>query len=141
LDESPQGGVPGYLVAIKVLKEDVTGGTGETDLLREASLMALVEHHKHIVGLVGVVTSGTPLMLLLTYCEHGALGACLKKQGLPPTKSKLELGLDVALGMEHLATSNFVHRDLAARNVLLSSVWTAKVVRCLEFGTYNCDRG
>jgi hypothetical protein len=132
LDESASGGAPGYLIAIKTLKDDMGDGEGATELLREASVMALVENHAHIVGLIGVVTSGTPLLLLLTYCEHGALSSCLKKRDvIPTTKSKLELGLDVALGMEHLSKSNFVHRDLAARNVLLDSIWCGKVA---DFG-------
>jgi serine/threonine protein kinase len=131
LDESSHGGLPGYLVAVKVLKDNNADGAGTAELLREASLMALVEHHKQIVGLVGVVTSGTPLLLLLTYCENGALSSCLKKREVPINKSKLEIGLDIALGMEHLTASNFVHCDLAARNVLLDTIWTAKVA---DFG-------
>ena len=129
LDESAVGGVPGYLCAVKTTKDTDREGTAE--LLREAALMALVEHHANIVSLVGVVTSGTPLLLLITFCEHGALSSCLKRKRLPATKTRLSLCLDVARGMHHLATNSFIHRDLAARNVLLDSLWTGKVA---DFG-------
>jgi len=130
IDESTVGGVPGYLVAVKTTKD--TDLEGAAELLREASLMARVPSHTNIVNLVGVVTSGTPLLLLITFCEHGALSSCLKnKTSIPTQKSKLSICLDVARGMDHLATSSIVHRDLAARNVLLDSLWTGKVA---DFG-------
>jgi serine/threonine protein kinase len=34
--------------------------------------------HEHLVRLIGVVTLGDPLMVVLEYCEHGALGSYLK---------------------------------------------------------------
>ena len=131
LDEGAVGGVPGYLVAVKTTNKNDFEGSAE--LLREAALMALVERHPNVVSLVGVVTSGTPLLLLITFCEHGALSSCLKRKTVIPfgSKSRLSICLDVAQGMHHLATSNFVHRDLAARNVLLDSLWTGKVA---DFG-------
>lgn len=130
LDESQVGGgVPGYLVAVKTTKAIDREGTVE--MLKEATVMALVERHPNIVSLIGVVTSGTPLMLLITFCEHGALSSCLKKKLLPATKTKLNICLDVARGMAHLANNNLVHRDLAARNCLLDSTWTGKVA---DFG-------
>eukprot|EP00729_Bicosta_minor_P025993 gene25993-biopygen17514 len=90
--------------AVKTTKGTDLEGTAE--LLREASLMALVEHHANIVSLVGVVTSGTPLLLLITFCEHGALSACLKRKLLPATKTRLGICLDVARGMHHLAINS-----------------------------------
>ena len=36
--------------------------------------------HNNLVSLIGVVTSGEPLMLLLSYCHHGALLELLQRK-------------------------------------------------------------
>ena len=36
-------------------------------------VMAQVSHHKHLVSLIGVITRGDPLVLVVSYCEHGSL--------------------------------------------------------------------
>ena len=37
------------------------------------SLKAQITNHKNLVSLVGVVTVGRPLLLIMSYCEHGDL--------------------------------------------------------------------
>lgn len=134
LDESHEkGGVPGYLVAIKTSKSKE--GEGAEEMLREAALMAQIDSHRNLVSLIGVVTSGEPLLLLLSYCENGALTSVLKQRKAAaepvPIWRKLRMSVDIATGMAHLAAHNFIHRDLAARNVLVDSTDTCKVA---DFG-------
>ena len=139
LDESSSGGVPGYMVAVKTSKE--AKGEGAEELLREALVMAQLTGHPNVVSLVGVVTSGVPLLLLLSLCEQGSLQSCLKEgkcpgqgkmPGTPPSDtSALKMALEIARGMTHLVEGKFVHRDLAARNVLLDSEFVCKIA---DFG-------
>lgn len=133
LDESSRGGVPGYMVAIKTTKD--AEGEGANEMVREATLMAQVDHHVNLVSLIGVVTSGVPMMLLLVYCEKGSLLSFLKrckKEGLIVSLGKkLAMATDIASGMEHIALSKFIHRDLAARNVLVDTLETCKIA---DFG-------
>ena len=162
LDESHQRGahrVPAYLVAAKVIKSSHGAGalSATNDLIFEAALMAQVGHHPHLVALVGVVTKGSPKMLLSSYCEHGDLKAYLKKMAAFRDErmevdggTKLRYLLDIATGMEFLTARKFVHRDLAARNVLLSSSLACQVA---DFGLsrgmgdgdsgeyYSCKQG
>ena len=121
LDEIP--GQPGYIVAIKSIK---AGALWERDgMLREAALMAQFEH-PFVTKLVGVVTVGEPLLVVLEYCEHGALRNYLQTQEVP-LKIKLQFAGDCAEGLEYLSKHNFVHRDIAARNVLVSSERRCKI--------------
>ena len=134
-------GVPEYMVACKVVKDaagslDTAGfAAAEEELLKEALLMAQVETHTNLVSLVGVITRGTPKILVLSFCEHGELQGMLKKRaadGKPFTDAeKCTFCKEVASGMAHLALHNFVHRDLAARNVLMG---TGMVCKVADFG-------
>jgi hypothetical protein len=116
-------GLPGYLVAVKVLRNP--GVEFRTSLLQEAAVMAQFTHPR-VVQLVGVITVGDPLMVVLEYCEHGSLSSYLDKTQLD-VDTKRMIALDCAEGLAYLASKNFVHRDVAARNVLIDSERHAKI--------------
>lgn len=155
LDESSVSrggnGIPGHLVAIKTAKEGgncisnasdhMRTASAIDDLKAEAAIMAQVGNHKNVVSIIGVVTVGTPALLLVSYCEHGSLLDVLQRRvaevAANPVvkapfcyKQRLFMMYEVALGMEHL-TKLLVHRDLAARNILVDSAMTCKVA---DFG-------
>jgi hypothetical protein len=124
LDESTVGGVPGYMVAVKTSLD--TEGEGADELIREATVMAQVTGHKNLVSLVGVVTSGAPLLLLVSLCDHGSVLDFLK-EAKQTVETKERMAYEIASGMAHLIAAKFIHRDLAARNVLVDSQLTCKV--------------
>ena len=98
-------------------------------LMQEASLMAQLRH-PNIISLVGVCTAGEPKTLVLQFCEHGSLLSFLKRHtGFSSLqhKSKFQILLDIATGMDFLSRLHIVHRDLAARNVLLGADYVCKV--------------
>jgi hypothetical protein len=133
LDESSTGGVPGYLVACKSVVDG--SGEGANDLLQEALVMAQVGSHPNLVSLIGVVTSGLPLLLVVSYCERGSLLSVLRDRaeaGDPLSiVTKLRFAVHIASGMAHLASLHFIHRDLAARNVLVDAEFSGRVA---DFG-------
>lgn len=102
-----------YPAAAKILK--VGHGDSRTALLKEAALMALLQH-PNIVQLIGVVTvpRSMPALLLLTYCEHGALDefvASPAAEGLD-TSMLLSFCADIAAGLSYLSSRRIVHRDV-----------------------------
>ena len=119
-----------FLVAVKVLhRSNAESLAARESLLNEASLMAQFSHD-NVVLLVGVVTAGEPLLVVLEFCELGALNSYLEKNELAQ-EIKLKIAIDCANGMQYLASLHFVHRDLASRNVLLDSSMTGKIA---DFG-------
>lgn len=120
LDEGD--GRPPYTVAAKTVIDDESDDAMQ-ELLSEAVVMAQVGSHTHLVSIIGVITSGLPLVLVLAYCEHGSLLGLLKKKYADGARatltSKLNMASEIANGMEFLASKFFVHRDLACRNVLV----------------------
>jgi serine/threonine protein kinase len=121
-------GYPGYLVAVKSLREN--SEEGRQRLLKEAAVMSQFAHER-VVGLIGVVTIGAPLLVVIEYCEHGPLSVYLQSFVSMKESERCMLAADCAEGLEYLASLKFVHRDVAARNVLLSSDRRAKLA---DFG-------
>ena len=95
-------------------------------LLSEASLMAQFDND-NVVRLIGVVTVGDPMLVVLEYCELGSLESFLINDADVGAAVQLKVAIDCAKGMEYLASLRFVHRDLASRNVLLDSTMAAKI--------------
>ena len=122
-------GLPGYIVAVKVLKENVDATSAREQFLSEASLMAQFSHD-NVTRLIGVVTIGEPMLVILEYCENGSLDVYLEKYDTV-FPMLMKFSVDCAGGMAYLASLGFIHRDLAARNVLLGSDMTAKIA---DFG-------
>jgi serine/threonine protein kinase len=144
LDESKgANGVPEYMVAAKTVLDKDANSDATDDLLNEAAVMAQVagaDGHPNLVSLIGVITSGNPLILLLSYAEHGSVLGVLSTRaaaGEPVDElSKVEMAAQTARGMAHLSEKRFIHRDLAARNVLLASGQSAShmVAKVADFG-------
>ena len=134
LDDKAHRDIPEYLVAVKTVLETASDDARDA-LLKEAMVMSQVGGHANLVSIIGVVTSGHPYLLLVTFCEHGSVLDQLLRTGANgteySTKTKLRYCYETALGMGHLAGMGFVHRDLAARNVLLATGYTCKVA---DFG-------
>ena len=63
-------------VAIKVLHKSADAATARGQLLEEAALMAQFDH-LNVVKLIGVVTQGNPLLVVMEFCSGGALDSYL----------------------------------------------------------------
>jgi serine/threonine protein kinase len=126
LDETARGGIPGYLVAVKMAKEGATAS--QIDEMRlEAAMMAQL-NHPNVVGLIGQVSQKDLFLIVVQFCENGSLLQWLQDESEKAQRSVL-IGMcnEVASGMAYLTCIGMVHRDLAARNVLLSSDFTCKI--------------
>ena len=125
------------VAAKQALANDGSEGAriARADLIKEATVMGQVGYHANVVSLIGVVTRGDPLVVVVSYCEHGDVEGVLKRSaadGKPwSEKCKLRMCHEVACGMAHLVECHIIHRDLASRNVLLTSSNACKVA---DFG-------
>ena len=125
LDEQHSRGTPEYMVAAKTVKDAANHPEGAQELVGEAAVMMQVIGHPNLVSIIGVVTAGDPLVLVLQYCQHGSVLGYLKKAFAAGTgvgvQDKMVMASEIADGMSHLVKKQLIHRDLAARNVLLST--------------------
>jgi serine/threonine protein kinase len=99
--------------------------------------------HKNVVSILGICSQKGPLVLIEEYAEHNDLKTYLQQintsvsSGRPLytnqcLKAKMfYFALQIAKGMEFLASRKVVHRDLAARNVL---VFRGEILKICDFG-------
>lgn len=144
LDEAHSRGTPAYTIAAKTVKDAANNPEGAQDLVAEATVMMQVSGHPNLVSIIGVITAGDPLVLVLQYCEHGSALGYLKKMfaaGKAVTvEAKMAMASEIAKGMAHLAKLQFIHRDLAARNVLLTSGLSKSGIVC-KVADFGLSRG
>lgn len=117
-------------VAVKQLRIQEDSSPGVTDGFLQEAVVTASFKHKNVIKLVGVVTAGTPYLMVIEFCELGSLDKLLKETHLE-VDILLKFASDIASGMNHLASMHFVHRDLAARNVLVGGDNCCKVA---DFG-------
>ncbi|XP_077865846.1 LOW QUALITY PROTEIN: tyrosine-protein kinase transmembrane receptor Ror-like [Saccoglossus kowalevskii] len=127
-------------VAIKTLKENASP-KAQMDFRREVDLMASLVH-PNIVRLLGTSMTIQPFCMLFEYMPEGDLHEFLIRHSPhsdigSSVDDDTQLSLDhtdflafaiqIASGMEYLASRHFVHRDLAARNCLVGDNMFVKI--------------
>ena len=123
------------MVAIKTCPDPITSPLSPNAkmLLEEGVIMSQVSKHVNVMAVLGVVTGGSPIQLILPYCEAGNLQELLFARANPDDENakqdskgppltflnKVQIVLQVAAGMAHLESNQVVHQDLAARSVMV----------------------
>ncbi|XP_065217008.1 fibroblast growth factor receptor homolog 1-like [Planococcus citri] len=127
--------------AVKMLKNSHTDAD-MVNLVTEMQLMKIIGRHENVLGLLGCCTIDGPTLLIIEYSSRGNLLDFLQKNHHSTAAQKVKqndlseevlitFALQIAKGMEYLASIGFVHRDLAARNIL---VFDNNVVKIADFG-------
>uniref|UniRef100_A0A914DBG1 Protein kinase domain-containing protein n=1 Tax=Acrobeloides nanus TaxID=290746 RepID=A0A914DBG1_9BILA len=122
-------------VAIKVAKANY-----KDSLICEMEIMKNLQHHPHILGLIGYVKSNGSLMLIMEYCSNKDLlnylqhnrnnltsGSELEMSSYSIKKLLISFAWQICDGMVYLTSKGFLHRDLAARNIFLTDELVIKI--------------
>ncbi|XP_065209220.1 plexin-A4-like [Planococcus citri] len=140
-----KGNVTGHLqqhigttVAVKMLK-NAHKDKDLVNLVTEMELMKLIGRHDNVLSLLGCCTQDGPLLIIIEYSSHGNLLDFLRNHYQPSknrkndltVKVQLTFALQIARGMEYLASIKLIHRDLAARNILIFDDYVLKIA---DFG-------
>ena len=119
------------IVAVKsiITEEGTEKSVAKDMMLSEAALMAQFQH-PNIVRLIGVVTVGEPMYIILEFCDNGSMEAYLHKN-VVEIPLQIRFAKECAEGMTYLTSLLFIHRDIASRNILIDLNLTCKIA---DFG-------
>lgn len=119
--------------AVKLLRAG-SNDDDKMEFLRELESMVHIEH-PNCCRLLGVAVQQQPQLCVIEFMQYGdlkgVLSAISERNLKLNEKEFLHSSLQIAMGMEYLASKRFIHMDLAARNVLVHTNSTCKVA---DFG-------
>ncbi|WHI51879.1 protein kinase [Microbulbifer sp. MLAF003] len=128
----------GRKVAIKQLRSDMTGNSAEARFRSEAQLLAKL-NHPNIVRLYDVIEEEHKIALVMELVEGVTLKEWMREH-TPTLAEKLELLMQVSLGLDRAHSLGIIHRDLKPENILVTIDGVAKIT---DFGiakTLDCDQ-
>src|SRR5262249_48596807 len=120
------------MVAIKVLAPNLaTSGTARQRFVREARATAAVSHD-NVIAIHAVEDSGAVPYLVMHLVNGQTLQDKLNRQGPPPLREVLRIGLQIAEGLAAAHKQGLIHRDVKPANILLEN--GVERVRITDFG-------
>ncbi|KAL1395785.1 hypothetical protein pipiens_010991 [Culex pipiens pipiens] len=129
------------VVAVKMLKDNHSDDDVK-DLVSELEIMKMIGRHPNVISLLGCCSNEGPLYVIIEYAAHGNLRNFLhghrfeenyeqRHKKAISTHQLITFAIQIASGMEYLASIKCIHRDLAARNILVAEGYVMKIA---DFG-------
>ena len=100
-------------------------------VLHEADVMNKLPNHPNLVQFMGLYyppsnRDNFPPYIVMELCHKGNLQSCLKDDTLD-IQTKFNILHDIAKGLEHLHSYDYIHCDLTPNNILLTKNLRAKI--------------
>ncbi|MFN8572027.1 MAG: protein kinase [Gemmatimonadaceae bacterium] len=107
------------MVAVKVLRDDLTASLGKERFLREIAIAASLTH-PHVLPLHDSGEAAGRLYYVMPYVDGPSLREKLRHDGRLPIADAVRVLRDVADAMAYAHKRGVVHRDLKPENVMLA---------------------
>jgi len=125
------------VVAIKALPVELAGDAGRLERFeREARTLASL-NHPNVAGILGVEQHEGSKYLVLEFVDGETLAERLDRGALDLDEA-IELGAQIAAGVDAAHDAGVIHRDLKPANIKITPEGVAKV---LDFGLAKSDEG
>ncbi|MBU3664473.1 MAG: serine/threonine protein kinase [Chthoniobacterales bacterium] len=121
----------GRMVALKVLRREMSATDEERAKLEQEARITASVNHPHVVRVYSFGEAHGQFYLAMELVEKGSLDDLMGIQSHVPEAQVLEIGVQIAEGLEAAAEQGLIHRDVKPGNILFSDAHTAKIV---DFG-------
>ncbi len=119
------------LVAIKVLKEELSGDESFVAKFKMEAQSAAGLSHPNIVSVYDVVDEGSLHYIVMELIEGITLKSYIAKKGKLDYKEAVGIAIQVAQGIAAAHEQNIIHRDIKPQNMIISRDGKVKVA---DFG-------
>ncbi|UCE16588.1 MAG: serine/threonine-protein kinase PknK, partial [Candidatus Bathyarchaeota archaeon] len=120
------------VVAIKVLKSEVLSEEAYSRVMREARVVAKLDH-SNIVSIYDIGKEDEKQFFVLAFVDgmnlHGLMGTY--REGKCDLQTILRIGIDVCSALQYAHSQDVLHRDIKPENILITEEGTAKL---MDFG-------
>jgi hypothetical protein len=118
-------------VALKLLRKEFSGDPEfVAQFKREASITASI-NHSHVVKVYSTGTDHKLLYIAMELVDKGSLDELMTLQGRVAEVQVLEVGAQIAQGLNAALQRGLIHRDIKPGNILFADAHSAKIV---DFG-------
>uniref|UniRef100_A0A1I7SYY3 Tyrosine-protein kinase n=1 Tax=Caenorhabditis tropicalis TaxID=1561998 RepID=A0A1I7SYY3_9PELO len=118
------------VIAVKKLDPEGADQDGLAEMMKEARVMQLYDH-PNIVKFHGFILDDLPYLLVLEFCNGGAVEDRLIEKGSKlSVPTRISYTYMASCGMDYLHKKNCIHRDIASRNCLIHR----GIVKMADFG-------
>lgn len=118
-------------VALKVLKEEFSSNSDSiTELAREAKITASI-NHPNVVKVFSFGEAYGQYFFAMELVEKGSLDDLMMLQKRVAEAQTLNIGIQIAQGLQAAYTKGLIHSDVKPGNILFADAKTAKIV---DFG-------
>jgi len=121
----------GRMVALKVLRREMSAREDERDKLEQEARITASVNHPHVVRVYSFGEADGQFYLAMELVEKGSLDDLMSIQQRVPEVQALDIGMQIAQGLEAAAEKGLIHRDVKPGNILFADAHTTKIV---DFG-------
>ena len=121
----------GRMVALKVLRREMSAREDERAKLEQEARVTASVNHPHVVRVYSFGEADGQFYLAMELVEKGSLDDLMSIQDRVSEAQVLEIGVQIAQGLEAAAERGLIHRDVKPGNILFSDAHTTKIV---DFG-------
>ncbi|MEO7725496.1 MAG: serine/threonine-protein kinase [Chthoniobacterales bacterium] len=118
-------------VALKLLRKEFAGDAAFTAKLKDEARITASIKHPHVVEVYSVGEDHGQFYVVMELVDGGSLDDRMEDEKRISEKETLEVGLQVARGLQAALKAGLIHRDIKPGNILFTDRSTAKIV---DFG-------
>jgi eukaryotic-like serine/threonine-protein kinase len=119
------------MVALKVLRREMSASEEERAKLEQEARVTASVNHPHVVRVYSFGEADGQFYLAMELVEKGSLDDLMAIQSRVSEAQVLEIGVQIAQGLEAAAERGLIHRDVKPGNILFADAHTTKIV---DFG-------
>jgi len=118
-------------VALKILRREMGDSAEEKDRLAAEARRTATINHPNVVKVFSFGENGGQFYLAMELVEQGSLDDLMTLQKRVPELQVLDVGIQIASGLQAALEVGMIHRDIKPGNILFADAGTAKLV---DFG-------